>query len=65
MDAIVNITNPYHVIADGVDIVIHRSAGPELLVAWQKIGAIDVGQAVLQSACLAFPLMTKVSIILY
>ena len=47
VDAVVNTANPEPVVGSGVDAGIHRKAGPELLRARQKIGAIAVGQAAL------------------
>lgn len=45
VDAIVNTANSYPVIGAGVDAMIHKAAGPALLVARQAIGRIDVGCA--------------------
>ena len=45
VDAVVNTANPNPVIGSGVDSGIHKKAGHELLVARQKIGCIDVGDA--------------------
>lgn len=45
VDAIVNTANPKPVIGYGVDAGIHQKAGPKLLEARQKIGAIPVGDA--------------------
>lgn len=45
-DAIVNTANPAPVIGAGTDSAIHEAAGPKLLRARQKIGAIPVGSAV-------------------
>ncbi len=45
VDAIVNTANPRPVIGLGTDSSIHEKAGPELLKARQKIGAINVGCA--------------------
>mgnify|MGYP002623981107 CR=1 FL=1 len=42
-DAIVNTANPLPIIGAGTDTAIHRAAGPKLLLARQKIGAIPVG----------------------
>ena len=50
VDAIVNTANPRPVIGAGVDSAIHDKAGPELLAARQKIGAIRCGEAVITSA---------------
>lgn len=45
VDAVVNTANPNPVIGAGVDSGIHKKAGHELLVARQKIGCIDFGDA--------------------
>jgi len=45
VDAIVNPANPKPVIGYGVDAGVHQKAGPKLLEARQKIGAIRVGDA--------------------
>ena len=45
VDAIVNTANPQPVIGYGVDSGIHQKAGPQLLEARKKIGAIRVGDA--------------------
>ena len=45
VDAIVNTANPQPRIGYGVDAGIHHKAGPELLDARRKIGAIRVGSA--------------------
>ena len=45
VDAIVNSANPKPVIGCGVDAGIHQKAGPRLLEARMKIGAIPVGDA--------------------
>ena len=45
VDAIVNTANPRPVIGLGTDSTIHEVAGPELLLARQKIGCIPVGGA--------------------
>ena len=50
VDAIVNSANPRPVIGQGTDSAIHEKAGPELLAARQKIGAISVGQAAITPA---------------
>ena len=50
VDAIVNTANPYPVIGDGTDRAIHKAAGPELLEARKKIGAVAPGQAVITPA---------------
>ena len=50
VNAIVNTANPRPVIGLGVDSVIHEKAGPNLLKARQKIGAIDMGCAAITPA---------------
>lgn len=45
VDAIVNTANPKPVIGYGVDAGIHQKAGPKLLEARRRIGAISVGDA--------------------
>ena len=45
VDAVVNTANPNPVIGSGVDSGIQKKAGHELLVARQKIGCIDFGDA--------------------
>lgn len=50
VDAIVNTANPRPIVGLGVDSAIHEKAGPELLAARQKIGAIDVGCAAITPA---------------
>ena len=45
VDAIVNTANPNPVIGIGVDSMVHKAAGPELLLARQEIGAIARGDA--------------------
>ena len=47
VDAVVNTANPNPVIGSGVDSGIHKKAGHELLMARQKIGCIDFGNAVI------------------
>ena len=47
VDAIVNTANPRPVIGSGVDRAIHQKAGKKLLIARQKIGNIDFGDAVI------------------
>lgn len=47
VDAIVNTANPEPIIGAGTDAGIHAKAGPGLLKARQKIGAIRVGHAVI------------------
>ena len=44
-DAIVNTANPEPVIGFGTDSAVHAAAGPKLLKARQKIGAIAVGES--------------------
>ena len=44
VDAIVNTANPKPIIGYGCDAGIHKKAGPELLQARKKVGAIGVGQ---------------------
>ena len=50
VDAIVNTANPRPVIGLGTDSMIHEKAGPKLLIERQKIGPIDVGNAVITPA---------------
>ena len=50
VDAIVNTANPRPVIGLGTDSMIHEKAGPDLLRARQKIGAIDMGCAAITPA---------------
>lgn len=50
VDAIVNTANPRPVIGSGVDARIHEMAGPELLLARQRIGSIDAGCAAITPA---------------
>ena len=50
VDAIVNAANPKPVIGLGTDSMIHEKAGPQLLAARQKIGAIAVGHAAITPA---------------
>ena len=45
VDVIVNSANPRAIVGSGVDRAIHKAAGPELLIARQKIGNIDTGEA--------------------
>lgn len=47
VDAVVNTANPSPVIGSGVDSGIHKKAGHELLLARQKIGYINFGDAVI------------------
>ncbi len=49
-DAIVNTANPNPAIGSGVDAGIHKKAGPKLLEARKKIGAITAGQAAVTHA---------------
>lgn len=48
-DAVVNSANPDPIIGSGVDSGIHKKAGHKLLLARQKIGCIDFGDAVITS----------------
>ena len=50
VDAIVNTANPRPIIGLGTDSRIHEKAGPGLLTARQRIGAIDVGCAAITPA---------------
>ena len=50
VDAIVNTANPRPVVGAGTDSMIHEKAGPELLVARQCIGHIEVGHAAITPA---------------
>ena len=50
VDAIVNAANPHPVIGSGTDTAIHEKAGPELLLARQKIGDIARGDAAITPA---------------
>ena len=50
VDAIVNTANPRPVIGAGTDAMVHRAAGPELLLARQRIGSIAAGDAALTPA---------------
>ena len=50
VDAIVNTANPRPVIGLGTDSMIHEKAGPELLLARQRIGAIEPGHAAVTPA---------------
>ena len=45
VDAIVNTTNPDPSVGYGVDMGIHQAAGPQLLIAREKLGTIPVGSA--------------------
>ena len=49
-DAIVNTANPRPVIGEGTDSMIHQAAGPELLMARQRIGNIAPGAAAITPA---------------
>ncbi|MCR5663377.1 MAG: macro domain-containing protein [Oscillospiraceae bacterium] len=42
-DAIVNTANPAPLVGAGTDLAVHRAAGPELLEARKRIGAIEPG----------------------
>ena len=50
VDAIVNTANPHPVVGPGTDAMIHQKAGPQLLLARQKIGEIACGHAVITPA---------------
>ena len=50
VDTIVNTANPRPVIGLGTDSQIHKKAGPELLIARQKIGRIEAGSAAITPA---------------
>ncbi len=50
VDAIVNTANPQPIIGAGVDSMLHEKAGPELLMARQRIGPILCGQAAITQA---------------
>lgn len=50
VDAIVNTANPKPVIGSGTDTTIHQKAGPQLLLARQKIGQIGCGSAAITPA---------------
>ena len=50
VDAIVNTANPKPMVGLGTDTMIHKKAGPELLAARQRIGAIDMGCAAITPA---------------
>ena len=52
VDAIVNSANPRPIVGLGTDSSIHEKAGPKLLLARKKIGAIPVGQAAITRAFL-------------
>lgn len=47
VDAVVNTANPNPVVGSGIDSGIHKKAGHELLLARQRIGCIDFGDAVI------------------
>lgn len=50
VDAIVNTANPKPVIGSGTDAMIHKAAGPRLLIARQSIGDIPCGSAAVTPA---------------
>lgn len=50
VDAIVNTANPKPIIGSGTDEMIHAKAGPRLLAARQRIGAIPCGGAAITPA---------------
>ena len=50
VDAIVNSANPRPVVGLGTDSSIHEKAGPELLVARQKVGPIAMGRSAITPA---------------
>lgn len=50
VDAIVNTANPNPVVGAGTDTAIHKKAGPQLLLARQKIGNIPCGSAAITPA---------------
>ena len=50
VDAIVNTANPRPVIGAGTDSMVHAAAGPNLLIARQAIGRIEVGCAAITPA---------------
>lgn len=50
VDAIVNTANPSPIVGSGTDTMIHEKAGPQLLEARRKIGAIERGCAALTPA---------------
>ena len=50
VDAIVNSANPRPIVGLGTDSSIHQAAGPELLLARQKIGSIAPGNAAVTPA---------------
>ena len=50
VDAVVNTANPRPVIGTGTDAMIHKAAGPELLIARQAIGPIYAGSAAITPA---------------
>ena len=50
VDAIVNSANPRPIVGLGTDSAIHQAAGPELLLARQRIGAIPPGKAAIPPA---------------
>lgn len=49
-DAVVNSANPLPVVGRGVDSRLHEAAGPQLLAARERVGAIAVGEAVTTEA---------------
>ena len=50
VDAIVNTANPRPIIGSGTDSAVHKKAGPQLLLARQKIGDIARGSAAITPA---------------
>lgn len=50
VDAIVNTANPKPVIGAGTDSMIHEKAGPRLLEARKRMGAIEPGRAIITPA---------------
>ena len=50
VDAIVNTANPQAIIGSGTDTMVHRKAGPQLLISRLKIGAISRGNAAITPA---------------
>ena len=49
-DAIVNSANPLPIVGRGVDSRLHAAAGPRLLAARERVGALAVGEAVATEA---------------
>ena len=47
VDAVVNTANPDPIVGSGVDLAIHKKAGPKLLAARKVIGRIPFGEAVM------------------